>query len=338
MTLLVASACTGGGDGESPASTSSIAATTEALTTTEAPTTTEPEALTLTERVAQTWPTMFLPTADEISALVRSHGFLPLGEWLLSPNGRDALAHRILGPLCPSMASMTESLRSDASTAHFLTGRDVMQRALENDPSARSVSVSIHLFFDVTPAEFERTLDDILIATGGTSACDSQIMTMSHLSYLAEQNGFMSSSSGDIDSEAFSIRKISTADRSGAGLRLITGPGSELRQAIGADRMSENFAPFYREVVFHDAGHVSAIGFTEEGRFLDQQALFPLTDIDAAIHIQIQSASYNSKDDREAGVLTIEEEADLVGELVEFAAELAQQTATKLSDWISASP
>ena len=336
MALLVASACAGGGDGESSASTSSITATTEAPTTTEpeAPTTTEPEALTLTERVAQTRSTMFLPTADEISALVRSHGFLPLAYWLTSPNGRDGLQHRIIGPLCPSMTSMTESLRSNASTTHFRTSSDVMQRALENDPSARSLTVSIHLFFDVTPAEFERTLDDILIATGGTNACDSQIMTFTHLSYLAKQNGFVSSSSGDIDSEAFSIRKISIADSSMTELRLITGPGSELRQAIGADRMSENWAPFHREIVFHDAGHVSAIGSTEPPRFLDQQALFPLTDIDAAIHVQIQSASYGG----EAGVITIDEEADLVGELVEFAAELAQQTATKLSDWISASP
>jgi hypothetical protein len=270
---------------------------------------------------------------DEFSALVRSSGFLPLEDRLNSPNMSEVAFHQVLGPLCPSMPSMTEMFRGlPASVAAIMTTAGALERAYEVDASARAISLSIILFFDVTLDLFETNLDEIQIATAGTNSCDSPGLWFPYLLLLAEEHEF--GSGVRVESRAFTVRRIPIADHSDDELRVIEGPGWDLRSATKFDdSVFDNFT-MEREVSFYDAGHVSVVGVAEDEGFFDLQVLYPLADIDAAIHFQIQSLPY----DPSQGELTFDEVVDLLTRLSNFLGDLAQQAGGKLYDWIAEEP
>jgi len=303
--------------------------------------------LTLREHVKLVSSTEFLPSADDLSSVLRLAGFLPVKdaypdqEEPSSPNYGDSIFfHYMTGDLCDGVRSMTNRFRSRASVMAARTGIEHMRGAYEANQAARGLTISIVVFFGVTDSLFDLALDDLLVGTGATSECTTTADWYPLLLRVAGEHGYGSGPDDGNDlymttsADAFETRQIRIADASGIDIELVTGPSAELVDAAGSDHRRFDVFDVERMFGFYEAGHASSVGVVKDGGIVDLQMLYPLPSIEAAVHLQIQSSPY-MPDDVD---LTDNEAADLALELIELQADISELIGDHLWGWIDSKP
>ena len=219
------------------------------------------------------------------------------------------------------------------------TGIETMKRAYEADTAARSLSISIIVFFGVTDSLFDLALDIMLVGTGGTNECTTTANYWPSILRVAGEHGYGSGPNDGNDlymttsADAFETRQIRLADASGIDIELVTGPSAELVDAAGSDHLRLNRLEVARWFEYYEAGHVSSFGVVEDGGIMDLQMLYPLPSIEAAVHVQLQSVPFIPNVE-----LTADEAADLLLELIELHADISEVIGDHLWGWIDSKP